>query len=384
MKNLLFNSHDIVLALVIALCLVQAVRAISGPASMGVARGLVALFLVLNALVALDTLLFWGDGIKHAAFDVSPWLPMFFSFASFAVGPVLYWLCRSQIYPHHARIRRSDYLQLLPALATPLYLYWACYRFPMEQQHDLILELKIFSRADAYFLVFLTLKKLAPVIYGVLSVLMMIRAMAQSRKLPRVLQLHGGFVFIWLWVLMTHVLGQWLPMDYSDLMGILGNYISLVLITAIFFSGAERPLASERPISKATEGEEPPENAELIALSEQIHQLILSEKPYLNPRLTLERFAALLDAPPRQVSCAINRCFQQNFHEYINRFRIEEAKRLLRAPECQGLNIQEVAVQSGFNSKATFHRFFKSLVGVTPSAFRNPHLVTELVPQESH
>jgi len=385
MKNLLFNSHDIVLALVIVLCLVQAIRMMSTSAFSGIVKKLLACFFILNALVAADTLLFWGDAIKHAAFTFSPWLPMLFSFASFAIGPVLYWLCRSLVLSN-SPIRWTDYLQLLPAMATPLYLYWACYRHPLEQQHDLVLELAIFSSTQAYFLVFLTLKKLAPVIYGFLSIAVIFRCPAtlsqKSPKTLRILNLYVGFAFIWLWVLLTHLLGQWLPVAASDMIGIFGNYMSLTLVTVILFTSLESPPATAAIIHKQVKTEEDSESAELITLSEQIHKLMLTEKPYLNSQLTLERFAALLDTSPRQVSFAINRCFEQNFHEYINRFRVEEAKRLLRDPEHQEQTVQEIAQQAGFNSKATFHRFFKSLVGVTPSAFRQPS-TGELVSQQS-
>jgi AraC-like DNA-binding protein len=386
MKNLLFNSHDIVLALVVVLCFVQAIRAVCGSAFAGIARKLLAFFFILNALVALDTLLFWGDGIKHAAFNFSPWLPLCFSFAAFAIGPALYWLCRALLFPNHS-IRWTDYLQLLPALATPIYLYWACYRHPLEQQRDLILELAIFSNTETNFLAFLTFKKLIPVIYGLLCIAIIFRhastpSQMQSKSV-RMLNLYAGFAFIWMWVFLTHVLGQWLPVAASDMMGIFGNYMNLTLVTAISFTSVESSSPATGVIHESVVVEEDSENEDLVTLSEQIHKLILAEKPYLNPRLTLERFAALLETSPRQVSCAINRCFQQNFHEYINRFRVEEAKRLLRDPAHRQYTILEIAQQAGFNSKATFHRFFKLLVGVTPSAFRQPP-ANELTPQESH
>ena len=122
---------------------------------------------------------------------------------------------------------------------------------------------------------------------------------------------------------------------------------------------------------------------EMVVLAERIERFIQTERPYLNPQLTLERFANSLRASPRQVSFAINRCFQQNFHEYINCLRLEEAKRLLRDSDCQECTIMEIAHRAGFNSKATFNRFFKSFVGVTPSAFRD-HSSTEMTLQGSH
>ncbi len=379
MKNVLFNGHDIVLALVIVFSFLLVVRTVSNRTVPRETRPLLTAFFLLNAFVAMDTLLFWGNAIRYAAFDLSPWLLMFFSFAPFAIGPTLYWVVRSWAAPGSAW-KSIDFLHLLPTLITPIYLYWACFRFPLEQQRVLILDLAIFSDVGSHFLTFLTLKKLLPVIYGILCTTLIYRmspsVLRQANAAP-VIHLYAGFIVVWLWVLVTHTLGQWLPVVYSDSMGIFGNYLSLTLVGALFFLGILfAPLTLD-----AHEGTEQPPKAEtddLAVLAERVRKFVLEEKPYLNPQLTLERFAALVDVSPRQVSLVVNRCFGQNFHEYINRFRIEEAKRLLHAAELQENTILEIAQRAGFNSKATFNRFFKALVGVTPSAYRQqlPELIT--------
>lgn len=389
MKSVLFNSHDIVLALVIVLSFLLAVRvrAVAGLPRAG--QILLPLFFVLHGLVALDTLLFWGDAIKFAAFSVSPWMPMLFSFASFAIGPIMYWAFRSILSPGKP-IKPTDYLQLLPALLTFPYLYWACLRYPFEQQSELILNLAIFSDVDVYFMTFLTLKKLMPVLYGVLCVKLLFRKAPRTQKLAGVeplLQPCSGFAFIWLWILLTHVLGQWLPLDSSDLMGLFGNYMSLTLVAALTYKslGYAAPAVSVNPVADdEPEVEESEENNEdVAALAERIHKFVQTEKAYLNPRLTLERFAALIQVSPRHVSLAINRCFQQNFQEYINGFRVEEAKRLLHDCAAQDRTILDIAQESGFNSKATFNRIFKLSTGITPSAYRQ-QLPTELTPHHPH
>jgi AraC-like DNA-binding protein len=386
MKNVLFNSHDIVLALVIVLSFLLAVRVRSVAVLPRAGQILLPLFFVLHGLVALDTLLFWGDAIKFAAFSLSPWLPMLFSFASFALGPVIYWAFRSVLSPGKP-IKATDYLQLLPALLTFPYLYWACYRFPFELQSELVLNLAIFSDANTHFMTFLTLKKIMPVIYGFLCVKLLFRKAPTTAKLAGVeplLQPSTGFVFIWFWILLTHLLGQWLPVTTSDLMGLFGNYMSLTLVAALTYRSLGYSTAPAVPEAPAPAEPESEENAEDIAvLAEQIHKFIHTEKPYLNSRLTLERFAGLLHKSPRQVSQAINRGFEQNFHEYINGFRVEEAKRLLRDDACQSYSILEIAQQSGFNSKATFNRIFKTVTGATPTAYRR-EFSPDLEPHQHH
>ena len=62
--------------------------------------------------------------------------------------------------------------------------------------------------------------------------------------------------------------------------------------------------------------------------------------------------------------------YQSNFFEFINRYRVEEAKRLLLSPEFKDETILEIIYKSGFNSPSAFHRFFKRMVDMTPTEFR--------------
>lgn len=393
MKSVLFNSHDIVLALVIVLCFLLAFRLRSVKALPRATHRLLPVFFILNAFVAMDILLFWGDAIKFAAFDLWSWLPMLFTFASFAVGPVLYWAFRSLLQPEKP-LRRIEFVQLIPALLTFPYLYWACYQHSYEQQRELVLNLTIFSDVNVHFMTFLTLKKMMPVLYGILSIALLFQPGAPPKESDaRLLQPYVGFVLIWFWVLLTHLLGQWLPMNSSDVLGIFGNYMCLTLVAVLVFRGVAYPppattvVVMEPALTQDPTEEEPAESSddkeEITAIAERIHKFIQAEKPYLNSRLTLERFAGLMELSPRQVSTAINRGFEQNFHEYINSFRVEEAKRLLRDDACQSYSILEIAQQSGFNSKATFNRIFKTVTGATPTAYRH-EFSPDLEPHQHH
>lgn len=64
----------------------------------------------------------------------------------------------------------------------------------------------------------------------------------------------------------------------------------------------------------------------------------------------------------------INRHFGINYYEFINRYRIEEAKRMLA--ESKGASITDIYLAVGFNSKSVFYTFFKKLEGMTPTAYR--------------
>ncbi|WP_163712709.1 helix-turn-helix domain-containing protein [Mangrovibacterium lignilyticum] len=86
-----------------------------------------------------------------------------------------------------------------------------------------------------------------------------------------------------------------------------------------------------------------------------------------NSELNLDLVAKETGIPQRRITNAINAGFNCNFKTYINRIRINEAKRLLAESD---LNIGEIAYKVGFNSQSHFNRVFKSELDTSPSAYR--------------
>ena len=97
-------------------------------------------------------------------------------------------------------------------------------------------------------------------------------------------------------------------------------------------------------------------------------------KPYLEPDLTLDQLAGQLETRPKILSQAINELLKQNFFDFINRHRIEEAKRLLTNPDDKKITVQEVLFDVGFNSKSSFNTLFKKHTGLTPTEFKRKHM----------
>ena len=93
-------------------------------------------------------------------------------------------------------------------------------------------------------------------------------------------------------------------------------------------------------------------------------------RPYLDSQLTLQDLAEELAISPHNLSEVINTQAGKNFYDFVNGYRVEEAKRRLRDPRHANLTILAVATDSGFNSKATFNAFFKRSTGQTPSQYR--------------
>jgi AraC-like DNA-binding protein len=105
----------------------------------------------------------------------------------------------------------------------------------------------------------------------------------------------------------------------------------------------------------------------------QLTALMQTEQAYLNSELTLPRLAALVECPVNHLSQVINSGFGMSFFDYLNQYRIEEAKKLLHLEDGQLQAILSIAFEVGFNSNSAFYAAFKKSCGQTPAQFRQIH-----------
>lgn len=105
------------------------------------------------------------------------------------------------------------------------------------------------------------------------------------------------------------------------------------------------------------------------ALSTELSNYMQQEKPFLESQLTLTELAAKMNISANYLSQVINEQFEMNYFDYINRYRVEEAKCLLD-DATRSHKIIDIAYQSGFNSKSAFYTAFKKHVGITPTKYR--------------
>jgi len=122
-----------------------------------------------------------------------------------------------------------------------------------------------------------------------------------------------------------------------------------------------------RPSEAAASPEEV--NSPFLEIKQRLIEFLEKEKPYLDPELTLSELSRQLSLPAPQISQTINQEMGQNFNELINSYRIQEVKAKMADPRNEHLSLLGLALDSGFNSKATFNRVFKKMTGQTPSEF---------------
>ena len=102
---------------------------------------------------------------------------------------------------------------------------------------------------------------------------------------------------------------------------------------------------------------------------ERIDKVMEEQKLYQNSELKLQDVANALGTNRRFISESINSQVGCSFSQFVNTYRIEHAKQLLR--KNAGQKIADVYYESGFANETTFFRTFKSVTGMTPKEWLN-------------
>lgn len=145
------------------------------------------------------------------------------------------------------------------------------------------------------------------------------------------------------------------------LAGVMAILIAQLLLTAWF--GLRQGEVPKLPALAKSDRAEP-------ATLNRIRQVMDDEELWREPDLRIGDLARRTAKTERAVSAAINQLAGRNFFGFVNAYRIEEAKRLLRNPEFAESGLLEIAYEAGFASKPSFNRIFKEVTGQTPSAWR--------------
>ncbi|MGM9511675.1 helix-turn-helix domain-containing protein [Larkinella sp. GY13] len=91
---------------------------------------------------------------------------------------------------------------------------------------------------------------------------------------------------------------------------------------------------------------------------------------YLDAGLTLQSLSTLTGLSTRLISQVVNENARVNLSDWLNNFRVEEAKRRLADPAWQSAKIATIAFDCGFNTLSSFNTVFKTKTAQTPSEYR--------------
>lgn len=147
------------------------------------------------------------------------------------------------------------------------------------------------------------------------------------------------------------------------------GFTQLWLTILMFVYSTEQILFRKDPWSmlrQADTEEKPQENVDLPKqeLRKKLEDWMEKEKPYANPDFQLSDLGEVLAMNRTYLSQFIHSEYGCTFYQFVNRYRIEEAKRLRK--EHPELKVQEISALCGFSSPAVFSRTFAGITGMTP------------------
>ncbi|WP_188150699.1 AraC family transcriptional regulator [Teredinibacter waterburyi] len=366
MKSPIFNLHDVFIVVTVVQSLFLALFQLFIPTKNRLATLLLSLFFVVIAISSLSVMLFWGDNI-----NVSGWIKLYLLpyllVVSFSLkGPFLYYYVLS-LTSKSIRITSAAVIHLVPVVIGV---------FVVLLFHISSDDLKNLAVDKPNQFVWNMIKLLPPIyaIYAVYSVhryqyyLKRQYSSLDTMVIAWLYFLTLGFSLNWFWSACVHLAGAYIPAEWLDSYGIADNYITLILVVSLFivsFSYSDKLLItkfeSDRPIKDSEVSNE---------TRKKIIEAMEEGKVYLDGRLNIESFSKKIDANYRDVSAVINKEFNTNFFDYVNMFRVDEAIARLADESKKDCTILDILLESGFNSRSAFHRFWKRRISVSPSEFR--------------
>jgi AraC-like DNA-binding protein len=290
---------------------------------------------------------------------------------SFLYGPLLYFYYRRISEKYKFKLR--DLLHLLPSVILALYIL-PIYLLPAEGKLHMM-----FNRDDDSFLELSTIiiaKLVSLIIYGFLVYKVYRKTKKQNNKDQQIINwqrnlmiLNFGYVFGYLLFvigrlkMVTTTVSIYPQIILMSLIIVYVGYVAYVqprVFSKKFLFG-ELTLAKYQKSGLTT--------AFSRELKEQLLILFVEDKFYKESNINLGILAQRLGTTRHNVSQVINEHFELNFFHLVNKYRILEAKEILKNDENRNLNIIDVAYDVGFNNKVTFNKAFKAETNMTPSVY---------------
>ncbi|MDH5400656.1 MAG: helix-turn-helix domain-containing protein [Cyclobacteriaceae bacterium] len=303
----------------------------------------------------------------------------------FFYGPLLYLYIFYSFNNNH-QLRKQDYLHFLPVVSTYLYMFRFYFFFSAEEKR--LVDRGVIDDFEVFSNVLLVAIIVSGVAYSIYAnrLLSRYKLLVESNfSNTELINLNWLRSFIWgvglifltvIIVLITRdLMGLTYPFNpdfifYSMLVG--------AILSLGYFGIRHQNIFTDNLVVEIAEKTKSTYQKSSLKddLAREKHNLLtdlmVSQKPYLDPNLTLNSLAQYLEIPPHHLSQIINQFEEQNFNDFVNKYRVEEF--IDRASQVTHLSFLGIALDSGFNSKSTFNTVFKKHKGTTPSQYMSSPL----------
>jgi len=205
-------------------------------------------------------------------------------------------------------------------------------------------------------------------------------ASTESREIKWLSWLLFAVGFVWLGTAVYILIDN---LFYSIMIDpILANTIRLVMLWSLAIWGLrQKPgfeelydsqddikevlVQEDRPQRKYQRSALDKQQSSLIA--SKIEKAMLEDELYLDASLSMQKLAKHIFTSPNYISQTLNETLGMNFFDYVNKYRVDAAKRML---EQSNNTVLDIAMSVGFNAKSSFYTAFKKETEQTPSQYR--------------
>lgn len=304
-------------------------------------------------------------------YDLNQWLTYFPFGIAYSYG-VLVWIYTVHLTDSQRRLRRRELLYFVPA-ACYLLLRFYLFAHDLEwkgrfgREYGRLLDSAIFITELGWNLTFLALSIRHYRLYRT----WLDENFSDTEKIK--FDWLRNFLYVFTAILATGAVFDFVNGFVVRLSYIQYFYFEVLLALATYSLAVAGYLRSrtisiefEPGTASGLEPRKPVGGEDLARLADTVRHLMDTEKPYLDPQLTLADLARRAGVNANALSFVINSAFGRNFNDFVNEYRVGEVKRRFRKGSG---TILGTAFDCGFNSKATFNRAFKKFAGATPMEY---------------
>ncbi|WP_222984752.1 helix-turn-helix domain-containing protein [Flagellimonas meishanensis] len=336
-------------------------------------RILISLFIFIHSLFILNI------SVNRANYLLEyPHTYLMSTWASFLYGPLLFFYFKATTQKY--RFRKLDLLHLLPTAVLFGFLIEEVYLMSADQKIQLMLS-RIFNGlnpSDSEKLLLLVILKIVSLaIYGyfIWKVYLKSKRLNLVGLKNRIWQKNIYWIHIF-YVITYSVYGIIIINNLNS--GVLFDTSVIAMAAMVLYVGYSANIQPDvfngaysyinRLFPKYEKSGLTPSLS--LELKENLLHLFANEKIYRENDISLDTVAQRLNTTRHNASQIINEHFHVSFHEFVNTYRIKEAKKLLVDEKAHNLNIINIAYEVGYNNKVTFNKAFKKDTQLTPSQYQ--------------
>ena len=299
-------------------------------------------------------------------------------------GPLLYLYVAHSIKDNH-RLSKQDYLHFLPILIAYLYSFRFYFFYSAEEKR------LVYKGLIDDFGTFANILLIVVIVSGITYVIYSYRLLNKHARLiennfSNSDRINLNWLKSFIWGIALIFLSVIIVLVSRDVVGItypfnpdfiIYSMIVFAILSLGYFGIRHKNIFTDNALIeiedklKATYKKSSLKEDKAAEIHKILIKLMVEQKPYLEPNLTLNAMAERLDIPLHHLSQIINQFEGQNFNDFVNKYRVEEF--IDRASKDIHFSFLALALDSGFNSKSTFNAVFKKHKGVTPSKFMTSH-----------